>query len=171
MNSLTEPLRAEHADLWPHIESLRAAADAIGGEPPLAVQAKVQQAYDFLRRHLIPHAEAEDEALYPAVQKAMGAPGATATMSRDHVEVGALTAQLAAALAKIEPGQISGDVARELRRTLYGLYALVHVHFAKEEEIYLPLLDKALSASEAKVMFADMEAAAGRAKRRSEGNP
>jgi iron-sulfur cluster repair protein YtfE (RIC family) len=32
------------------------------------------------------------------------------------------------------------DVAR-LQELLYGLHALITVHFEKEEEIYLPLLD------------------------------
>ena len=47
---------------------------------------------------------------------------------------------------------------------LYGLYTLVKVHFAKEEEIYLPLLDARLTAAEAREMFLAMEAAAAEAK-------
>jgi ADP-ribosylglycohydrolase len=42
------------------------------------------------------------------------------------------------------------------------LYALVRVHFAKEEEVYLPLLDARLNADEAHAMFEAMEAAAAR---------
>jgi hypothetical protein len=34
------------------------------------------------------------------------------------------------------------------------------VHLAKEEEVYLPLLDQQLPAEEARAMFAAMEAAA-----------
>ena len=164
MNTPTQPLREEHADLWPHVEALRTAADAVGVDSPDAVRAKAEMSYEFLRHHLIPHAEAEDAALYPVVQRVMGAPRATATMSRDHVEVGTLTGELAEAITRIGPGKLLPDVERELRRTLYGLYALVHVHFAKEEEIYLPLLDSALSPSQAKEMFTNMEAAASRAK-------
>ena len=52
-----------------------------------------------------------------------------------------------------------------LRRVLYGLYALVKGHFAKEEEIYLPLLDTRLTAREALQMFEAMEMAAQEAKR------
>ena len=47
---------------------------------------------------------------------------------------------------------------------LYGLCALVQVHFAKEEEIYLPLLDAKLPQAEADKMFAAMEARADEAK-------
>jgi hypothetical protein len=47
---------------------------------------------------------------------------------------------------------------------LYGLYALVKVHFAKEEEVYLPILDARLSLEEAREMFEAMENAASQAK-------
>jgi hypothetical protein len=50
---------------------------------------------------------------------------------------------------------------------LYGLYALVKVHFAKEEEIYLPLLDARLTAEEARQMFAALESAAAEAKQQT----
>jgi len=42
----------------------------------------------------------------------------------------------------------------------------VKLHFAKEEEIYLPLLDAKLTAEEAHAMFEAMEAAANEAKAR-----
>jgi iron-sulfur cluster repair protein YtfE (RIC family) len=60
---------------------------------------------------------------------------------------------------------ITTTQSKALRRVLYGLYALVKVHFAKEEELYLPLLDARLSPAEAEHMFADMEKAAKEAKR------
>jgi iron-sulfur cluster repair protein YtfE (RIC family) len=40
----------------------------------------------------------------------------------------------------------------------------VKVHFDKEEEVYLPLLDKRLTADEAGELFEQMEEAAGEAK-------
>lgn len=49
---------------------------------------------------------------------------------------------------------------KALRRVLYGLYALVKVHFAKEEEVYLPILDARLTPETAHEMFAAMESAA-----------
>lgn len=47
-----------------------------------------------------------------------------------------------------------------LRRILYGLYTLVKVHFAEEEEIYLPLLEDRLGEDEATTMFAAMTSSA-----------
>lgn len=54
---------------------------------------------------------------------------------------------------------------RQLRRILYGLYALVQLHFNKEEEIYLPLLDAQLSPEEGQALFASMGAVAADVKR------
>jgi iron-sulfur cluster repair protein YtfE (RIC family) len=151
----TDPLREEHRELLPHIEAFRTIADSVGEAAGDDLQRSVEEAHKFLTHHLIPHAVAEDRVMYPAVEQLMGAPGATATMSRDHVEVVALTREL---------GTLSRDDHKALRRTLYGLYALVSVHFAKEEEIYVPLLDEKLTPDQAAELFKRMEAAAGEAR-------
>lgn len=164
MGTPTQPLRDEHRELLPHVETLRTAGDAAGALPSSELQARVDEAYEFLTRHLIPHAQAEDRALYPVVARVMGAPQATATMSRDHVEVGRLTDELAELRASLAAGRAGEAETRELRRVLYGLYALVRLHFAKEEEVYLPILDANLDEREAGEMFEAMEAAAARAK-------
>lgn len=154
----TQPLRDEHRELLPEVEVLRDAADRV--ELPEAHDL-VGRAVEFLTGHLIPHAKAEDAALYPVVDRLLGASRATATMSRDHVEVGRLTAELQGCHLQWHGTAADRALARRL---LYGLYALVALHFAKEEEIYLPLLDAALSPGEAEAMFAAMEKAAGEAK-------
>jgi iron-sulfur cluster repair protein YtfE (RIC family) len=125
---------------------------------------KVENAYVFLTEHLIPHATAEDQALYPVVGRAMGADLATKTMSRDHVEVGTLTEELGRIRQAMESGSIDESAKNQLRRVLYGLYTLVSVHFAKEEDIYLPILDEKLDETGAREMFEAMEAAATAAK-------
>jgi iron-sulfur cluster repair protein YtfE (RIC family) len=80
-------------------------------------------------------------------------------MSRDHVEVGRYIEELAELQRDISPRNF-----KSLQRVLYGLYALVKVHFAKEEEVYLPILEERLSLEEVNEMFETMEAAAGQAK-------
>lgn len=160
LRKLTQPLREEHAELVPHIAALAAAGDAVGGVDVTELMGMVDASYEFLADELIPHARAEEAALYPAVQRAVGAPEITATMARDHVEVGALTAELASLRHRLRGASgLDDDLANGLRRVLYGLYHLVKVHFAKEEEVYLPILEERLSESEAKQMFADMHAA------------
>src|SRR3990172_6304165 len=108
MESVTQPLREEHRELLPHVELLRTAAEAVGVAAAAKLRAAVDEAVDFLTHHLIPHAKAEEAALYPVVGRVLGAREATATMSRDHVEVGRLTEELRelrSALGAAGPGE------------------------------------------------------------------
>ena len=164
MSSLTQPLRDEHKELYPQVEVLRLAGDAINTSLTSSAYTKIEEAYNFLTQQLLPHAQAEDKALYPMVQKAMGSPQATATMSRDHLEVARLTEELGTLRVHKSQLTITSIQAMALRRVLYGLYTLLKLHFAKEEEIYLPLLDAELTSDEAHSMFESMEAAANEAK-------
>jgi hemerythrin-like domain-containing protein len=164
MASITQPLRDEHQELYPYVEILRQAADAVNESLTTMAHDRIEESYRFLTRQLIPHAQAEEKALYPMVDKAMQAEHATATMSRDHVEIIRLTEELDRLRVDRSQLSITSIQAKTLRRILYGLYALVKVHFAKEEEIYLPLLDAKLSPEEAQAMFQNMEAAAKKAK-------
>lgn len=162
MATVTQPLRDEHAHLLSHVKALRAVADLVGEVPMEALRQEVDDAYRFLTEHLLPHAEAEERVLYPAVAEAMGAPEATRTMSRDHAEIGRLIQELGEIRAGLAEAELDPVRARALRRVLYGLYTLVMVHFAKEEEVYLPLLDRRLTPEQAsELLAAAAEAAHG----------
>ena len=164
MTTITQPLRDEHKELYPHIEGLKNAGLAVHGVLNQASLDQIDAAYTFLTAHLLPHAHAEEAALYPAVQKVLGSPLATATMSRDHVEVERLTQELGQLRGELNGFEIGAGKANELKRLLYGLYTLVKVHFAKEEEVYLPILEANLTETDARQMFEAMEKAAGEAK-------
>lgn len=164
MVRLTQPLRDEHKELLPNIELLRTIADAIGEASIASLRRSVDEAYAFLTHHLLAHAQAEERALYPVVGRLMGAPEVTATMSRDHVEVGRLTQELGSLRSHLESASLDVSQDRALRRVLYGLSAVVKVHFAKEEEVYLPILDARLTADEAHQVFEAMERAAQEAR-------
>ena len=156
MATLTDPLRQEHQHLLPHLEQLRAAADAIGVAPSA-------EAHAFLVNRLLPHAQAEEAALYPLVARLMGAPEATATMSRDHVAIDRLTAELGTLRTRLQAGAPDLALERDVHRVLYGLHTLIRVHFDKEEEVYLPLLDARLDVGDAHALFSEMEQAAATA--------
>ena len=155
MKNLTQPLQDEHKELIPHIERILEVVDSIPDAPVETIREGVNEVYEFLAYHLVPHAQAEDAALYPAVQRALGSPDATRTMTRDHVEVGRYIDELA-----ILKDAVSVQNFKTLQRVLYGVYALVKVHFAKEEEVYLPILESWLTQEQATEMFEKMEDAA-----------
>ncbi len=164
MNALTQPLRDEHKELFPHVDRIRQVAELIGEAPVAEIRRGVGEVYDFLANHLKPHAEAEEAALYPVVQKVLGSPDATKTMSRDHVEVGFYIEELASLRNDLTGEALTTTQIKSLRRVLFGVYGLVKVHFAKEEEVYLPILDQRLTPESAQEMFEAMEAAAHEAK-------
>ena len=49
---------------------------------------------------------------------------------------------------------------KQLRAQLYGLSAILHLHFNKEEQVLLPVLDAHMSADDAERLFARMRAVA-----------
>ena len=115
-----------------HVDRIRLAAGEVRDLPPGERAAQVGSVLEFLRGTLLPHAEWEEQVLYTAVGELLGDARATAAMTRDHVAIG----RMIEALGETD----TSDIAR-LQELLYGLHALITVHFEKEEEIYLPLLD------------------------------
>lgn len=149
MSDLSEPLREEHEQIFKKIERLRRAAEAVGAAAPEILGREIDRIDDFLLHQLLPHALAEEEVLYPAVGKILGTPRATATMSLDHAEISRLAEQLRKLRAELAADALDAESANDLRRVLYGLYVLTKLHLAKEEEVYLPLLDEHLGEQEA----------------------
>ena len=156
----TEPLRAEHRDLLPHLLALDTSATNVGGWDRDAAVRALNDVVDFLRGHLVLHAAAEEEVLYPAVEQVMAAPGATATMAADHAEIVARIDRLANTVETIEQRWPDAALARDVAHQLVGLSAILQLHFRKEEEVLLPVLDASLSADEAAALFARMGAVA-----------
>jgi iron-sulfur cluster repair protein YtfE (RIC family) len=150
----TEPLRAEHRDLLPHVIALETAATDVDDWDRDAAVRALGAAVSFLRGHLVPHAAAEEQVLYPAIEQAMAAPGATATMAADHTEIVARIDRLADTTASVERRWPDAALARDVAHQLVGLSAILQLHFRKEEEILLPVLDANLGADEAAALFA-----------------
>lgn len=132
----TQPLRDEHRALAPELAAVRDAADAVGSA---AGSEYVERARRLLVRHLVPHMDAEEAVLYPAIDRAAGS-DVTTSLRRDHDEIRRRLADLAG-----QSAAPAGSRANDLRAALYGLDAVVQLHVAKEEELYYPILDRQLS--------------------------
>jgi len=153
MNTVTQRLRDEHKELLPHLEHILALADQIQEGTDSTLVDRVAKLHGSLAEDLLHHAHVEEQALYPVIAGAMGAPEATATMSRDHVEIGQLVTELGTLSSQLLGDTVNHRQANELRRLLYGLHAVVRLHFLKEEEVYLPLLDTRLTEAEATALM------------------
>jgi hemerythrin-like domain-containing protein len=125
-------LLREHERLLDHVEHVRVAALELPALSPEERRGVLDRIIDFLRYDLGAHAESEERALYPHVARLLGDPRATETMAYDHSAIRQLTARLAEASIHDVP---------LLQELLYGLHALITLHFRKEEELYVPLLE------------------------------
>lgn len=157
MASLPQRVRDEHRELRGRIEFLRTVADSIGSAATESVREAVGQAYTFLIHQLIPHAQAEEQVWYPTVGRLLRAVEATETMSRDHLEVIRLTEELETLRLHLFYASVSESDEQALRRVLYGLYAILKLHLAKEEELYLPILEARLPAAEVESLVEAMD--------------
>ncbi|MDH6676756.1 heavy metal translocating P-type ATPase [Rhodococcus sp. LBL1] len=131
---------AEHDELRDQLSILRDTADLLAtGDRPAARDA-LRRVDAFLFDTLLPHEEAEDRELYPALATPLGNAEATATMSRMHAEIDRLARRLRTHLARADAaGGIAADQVDDLLACLYGLHALLRLHFVQEEENYFTL--------------------------------
>ena len=160
MTQVTEPLRAEHRGLLPDLESLVAIAESLDNWEVAVTPGRLTEVIAFLRDHLVPHARAEEAVLYPEVERVMGSPRAMATMVADHTEIVRRIDALGVTATAVGVGPPSTDKRNELRAELFGLWAILRLHFDKEEEVLLPELDAHLTRDEAQTLFANMSAVA-----------
>jgi iron-sulfur cluster repair protein YtfE (RIC family) len=158
--TVTEPLRAEHRALRPQLAELANAAASVWGWDATQAIDRLRKIVAFLQDHLVPHAAAEEAVLYPAIEEAMGAPGATATMQADHIEIVARSERLAATVDAAAERWPDPAVVDDIAIQLAGLSAIIELHFRKEEDVLLPVLDRTLSAEAADALFARMGHAA-----------
>ena len=93
-----------------------------------------------LLTRILPHERAEEAQLYPALAAPLGSPEATAPMSRVHAEIERLTRRLGTHLAQIDAsGSLDPARVEDLLACLYGLHAVLTLHFTQEEESYFAL--------------------------------
>lgn len=133
---------AEHDELRDAVDLLRGAADRLATAADQSALEAIGQAYAVLVERIIPHERAEETQLYPALVHPLGTSEATAPMSRTHAEIQRLADRIGAHLALARSsGAIGADQVDDLLACLYGLHALLRLHFLQEEESYFTLAD------------------------------
>ncbi|BBY64942.1 heavy metal translocating P-type ATPase [Mycolicibacterium helvum] len=147
--ALVRRFSGEHDQMRDDLSLLRDAAQQIAAGQLTGALEALRDADFFLQHTLLPHEEAEDSALYPALAQPLGSIEATATMSRMHAEIHRLAQRLHAhrELAD-EAGAVRPDQSDDLMACLYGLYALLRLHFVQEEENFFVLAPAFLNATD-----------------------
>ena len=125
-------LRAEHDAVAPAVEQIRSVANGLSTRG--CDLAPVRTLLDLLEGEVLPHERADEALLVPLVARALDGTDATAVMSRAHAEIDHQVSQLHRLLAGLGNETVQPEDVIELRRLLYGLYAVLRLHNAQEEE-------------------------------------
>jgi hemerythrin-like domain-containing protein len=147
MRSLPDTSHEHHERIEPHVDRLPELAEMIGHATPEAFSAAFQEECSFIIGRLVPHMEAIETTLYGRLEQVMGKRHSMAPMRREHEELRGLFKSLCRYSELVAEERLSQGDEIGLRRVLYRLYAMLKVHLA-EEELYLGVLDRNLSAEE-----------------------
>jgi heavy metal translocating P-type ATPase len=138
--ALTRRFRTEHQAIRTDIEDMRATADTLKAPGAMI---RVRQVYDKLTREVWPHENAEETQLYPSLNRLLGGVDPTAPMSRAHAEIAYQIGRLGRLIDDIGTRTPDDTDIADLRSLLYGLYAILKLHTAQEDETYLSFGDDA----------------------------
>ncbi len=134
-------LSTEHRELAGPIARIRVLADRLGSMPPADAAEELQQLRVFLLETLVPHEEHEDREVFPLLARAVGNDDVTAALHRTHTEIFHLVRFTDRLVREIGPAGPGPEDLTDLRRVLYGLDAILRLHMAQEEELYVALGD------------------------------
>jgi heavy metal translocating P-type ATPase len=143
-----ERFRAEHRAFAGDLQRIRATADHLGELPPEELRLELAEIRTFLLVRLPRHEEEEEADVYPVVARAMGGEDPMSSMSRAHLEISHLGRLYQTVVEDLPSDGPSPEDLLDLRRLLYGLHAVLRLHFAQEEEVYAWLASEASSPSE-----------------------
>ncbi len=136
-------LVAAHQQLSSGIDRLRTTADGLDTLPGTEALADLWAIDAFLADELLPHEEEEDRTIHPDLARAMGTDEAILALHGTHTEIFRLTRIFHELVEMLPPDGPESDDLPELRRVLYGLHAILHLHQAQEEELYASVTDPA----------------------------
>ena len=133
---VADALRTEHNQMLPLLDRIEAAARLVSGPDPDSARAELEAVAGLLRRELLPHEREDESHLYPQLAGVLAGPDPLAAMSRTHREIFHLARLYSRMLEDLPEGPLPDFELTHLRRLLYGLVAILRLHFAQEEEIF-----------------------------------
>jgi heavy metal translocating P-type ATPase len=124
----------EHARLRALLDRMRHTADRMDQpvEDPIGELRNINTTLSGL---LLPHQLAEEQAVFPELANRLGGRDPLGAMNRMHEEIAHLATRFAALVQGLSDAGASGGEAREARRLLYALDAIITLHLAAEEEL------------------------------------
>lgn len=130
--AVVQRLKVEHDATRGVVEQIRAVADHLSTQDRHLAPVRALQ--KRLELDLLPHERADEELLVPLMARALGGAPATTALSRTHAEIEHQVGRLSRLLDGLDDQAAQPEDIIELRRLLYGLYGILRLHNAQEEE-------------------------------------
>ncbi len=161
---LVEAIHTHHAELVQKLAEYVGQLHAETDQPDASRFTNLlTQLGSFLTNELLPHAQSEERVLYPALDPVIAQHGSpTETMRVDHEYLTSFIHQATALAGKLRSaGQRERDpIAAQLQQVLEQLQTLLTAHLAKEERVYLPLVEQHFSPTEQQRLLGELHAEA-----------
>jgi hypothetical protein len=154
--SLRTTTDAHHARLLPHVDRLQALAEMVGHVECTSLHTLFEEEYRFIVGQLVPHMHTIEDTLYARIEGALSGHHSLAPMREEHQIISRLIDELGGYRAHATECTWSAVEGMALRRVLYRLHSLLKVHLA-EEELYLEVLERGLSAREKDVLARSLD--------------
>jgi len=135
-------LLGEHQALAPGIAAIRKTADRLDTATATESRLNLQSVQRFLVDVLLPHEIEEDRHVYPSVAAAADSADSTSALHATHTEIFRLVRRYGRLVDDVAVDGPTPDDRPDARRLLYGLDAILRLHFAQEEELYFSLGDE-----------------------------
>lgn len=134
--SMAHGLAVAHRALRPQVSELAALAARLETLPPAEAHSQLQRMRAMLEEELLPHEREEQRKAYPLIESLLKDEDPTGALIQTHHEIQRLTRLYGRLVARLPPEGPTPEDFRDLRRVLYGLHAILTLHFAQEEELY-----------------------------------
>ncbi|MBV2234534.1 MAG: heavy metal translocating P-type ATPase [Sterolibacterium sp.] len=132
-------LQDAHRQLVPVLERLQAVITQLPMLNGRAALPLLNDLHALLQSRLLPHEQADDREVYPALAVLLGGDDPLSALSHTHREIFRLHSTFAATLTRLQNQPENVGILRELQRQLHALDAILALHFAQEDEIYQSL--------------------------------
>ncbi len=136
MAGIAQRLALHHRALRPKVGELAALAVHLDELPAAEALSQLEQMQQMLEKELLPHEEDEQRTAYPLIEKLLAGENPTGPLIQTHYEIRRLTRLFGRLVKHLPAPGPAKEELRDIRRVLYGLHAILTLHFAQEDELY-----------------------------------
>jgi len=140
MSELAGKLVSAHRTLRTRVNELASLAARLDVLSPAEARIQLSLVRTMLDEELLPHEREEERTAYPVIGQMLGDEDPTGPLTQTHQEIHRLARLFGRLLDHLPDDGPRPEDLHDLRRALYGLSAILSLHFAQEDELYSMLV-------------------------------